>query len=251
MPALLIVVAFLGTWQLYTVLSELDEFVLPAPSAVAGALVDDRALLAENFAVTATEMLLGLVCALVLGVALTALLHLSSAARRGLYPLLVGTQVIPIVLIAPLLVAWFGFGVRPKLFIVALVCFFPIVVPTLDALRRIDPDRLKLLRTLGASRWQVLRFAEAPSALPALFTGTRLAVAIAAIAAVLAEYSGSEKGLGRLTLQSIPQLETARAYAAIVVLMAFTLALYAGLVALERRLLPWAATSPKGPRIPS
>ena len=100
---------------------------------------------------------------------------------------------------------------------------------------------------LGASRWQILRFAEAPSALPALFTGTRLAVAIAAIAAVLAEYSGSEKGLGRLTLQSIPQLETARAYAAIVVLMAFTLALYAGLAALERGLLPWAATTPKGP----
>ncbi len=250
MPALLVLGGLLGTWQLYTVISDLDAFVLPPPSAVAAALVEDRGLLAENFAVTATEMLLGLLCALVLGIALTALLHLVDASRSGLYPLLVGTQVIPIVLIAPLLVAWFGFGVRPKLFIVALVCFFPIVVPTLDALRRIDPDRLKLLRTLGASRWQTLRFAEAPSALPALFTGTRLAVAIAAIAAVLAEYSGSEKGLGRLTLQSIPQLETARAYAAIVVLMAFTLALFAGLVALERRLLPWAASSPKGPRTP-
>jgi len=246
MAALVIVGAFLGTWQLYTVISDLDEFVLPPPSAVAAALVEDRGLLAENLAVTATEMLAGLLCALVLGIALTALLHLSDRARRGLYPLLVGTQVVPVVLVAPLLVAWFGFGVRPKLFIVALVCFFPIVVPTLDALRRIDPDRLKLLATLGATRGQTLRFAEAPSALPALFTGTRLAVAVAAIAAVLAEASGAEKGLGRLTLQSIPQLETARAYAAIVVLMAFTLALYAGLAALERRLLPWAVTPPKG-----
>jgi ABC-type nitrate/sulfonate/bicarbonate transport system permease component len=247
MAAALVLLALLGVWQLYTVVSGLDEFVLPPPTAVARSLVEDRRLLAENFAVTATEMVVGLACALVLGVALTVLLHLSPRARRGLYPLLIGTQVIPIVLVAPLLVAWFGFGVTPKLSIVALVCFFPIVVPTLDALRRIDPDRLKLLRTLGATRWQVLRFAEAPSALPALLTGTRLAVAVAAIAAVLAEYSGSEKGLGRLTLQSIPQLETARAYAAIVVLMAFTLALYAGLVALERRLLPWAATPPKGP----
>jgi len=250
MAALLVVVAFLGSWQLYTVVSGLDEFVLPAPTAVARALVDDRGLLAENFAVTAGEMLVGLLCALAVGLALTVLLHLSDRARSSLYPLLIGTQVVPIVLIAPLLVAWFGFGVRPKLFIVALVCFFPIVVPTLDALRRIDPDRLRLLRTLGASRWQTLRFAEAPSALPALFTGTRLAVAVAAIAAVLAEYSGSEKGLGRLTKQSVPQLETARAYAAIVVLMAFTLALYGGLGALERRLLPWAAASPKGPRTP-
>lgn len=247
MAAALIVVALLGVWQLYTIVSDLDEFVLPPPTAVAESLVQDRGLLAENFVVTATEMLAGLACALVLGIALTALLHLSPRARSGLYPLLIGTQVIPIVLIAPLLVAWFGFGVAPKLFIVALVCFFPIVVPTLDALGRIPADRLKLMRSLGASRWQILRFAEAPSALPALFTGTRLAVAIAAIAAVLAEYSGSEKGLGRLTLQSIPQLETARAYAAIVVLMAFTLALYAGLAALERGLLPWAATTPKGP----
>jgi putative hydroxymethylpyrimidine transport system permease protein len=249
MAAALLVVAFLGAWQLYTALSGLDEFVLPAPTAVASSLWEDRGVLASNFAVTAAEMLAGLALALVLGIALTALLHLSPRARQGLYPLLIGTQVIPIVLIAPLLVAWFGFGVRPKLAIVALVCFFPIVVPTLDALRRIDPDRLKLLRTLGASRWQVLRFAEAPSALPALFTGARLAVAIAAIAAVLAEYSGSEKGLGRLTLQSIPQLETARAYAAIAVLMTFTLALYAGLVVLERRLLPWAA-GPSTPRTP-
>ena len=247
MPALMVALTFLGTWQLYTVVSGLDEFVLPAPTAIARSLAEDRVLLAENFVVTAGEMVLGLLVALVLGVALTVLLHLSDRARRGVHPLLIGTQVVPVVLVAPLLVTWFGFGVAPKLAIIALVCFFPIVVPTLDALRRIDPDRLKLMRTLGASRAQTLRHAEAPSALPALFTGARLAVAVAAIAAVLAEYSGSEKGLGRLTLQSIPQLETARAYAAIVVLMAFTLALYAGLVALERRLLPWAATAPKGP----
>lgn len=246
MAPALVVLAFLGIWQLYTILSGLDEFVLPPPTAVVLSLVEDRALLADNFVVTATEMLVGLAGALVLGVALTVLLHLSDAARRGLYPLLVGTQVIPIVLIAPLLVAWFGFGVQPKLLIVAIVCFFPIVVPTLDALKRIPRDRLRMMDTLGASRWQALRFAEAPSALPALFTGTRLAVAVAAIAAVLAENSGAEKGLGRLTRQSIPQLETARAFAAIVVLMAFTLALYSGLTALERRLLPWATTSPKG-----
>ncbi len=250
MPALLLLVALVCLWQLYAAASGLDPFVLPSPLDVARALVEDRGLLAENFVVTAGEMLLGLLCALVLGVALSIALHLSDRLRRGVTPLLVATQVVPVVLVAPLLVTWFGFGLGPKLLIVAVVCFFPIVVPTLDALQRIDPDRLKLMRTLGASRAQALRFAEAPSALPALFTGTRLAVAVAAIGAVLAEYAGSEKGLGRLTLQSIPQLETARAYAAIAVLMAFTLALYGGLVVLERRLLPWAAAAPKGSRTP-
>lgn len=245
--AVLVVVALLALWQAYTEVSGVDAFVLPPPSAVASSLWTDRVLLWDNFLVTAAEMLLGLACAVVLGVALTALLHLSDRVRAGLYPLLLGTQVIPIVLIAPLLVTWFGFGLRPKLAIVAVVCFFPVVVPTLDALRAVPEDRRKLLRTLGASRWQTLRWAEAPGALPALFTGTRLAIAVAAVAAVLAEASGSERGLGRLTLQSIPQLETARAYAAIAVLMAFTLALFAGLVALERRLLPWAHPTPRTP----
>jgi putative hydroxymethylpyrimidine transport system permease protein len=249
MPALLVLVAVFGVWELYADLSGIDAFLLPAPSAIAQAAWDDRSLLLENFGVTAREMLLGLGAALVVGIALTLLLHLSKPARRGLYPLLIGTQVIPIVLVAPLLVAWFGFGLVPKIAIVALVCFFPIVVPTLDALRGVDEDRRKLLRSFGASRWQVLRFAEAPAALPALFTGARLAVAIAAIAAVLAEYSGSERGLGRLSLQAIPQLETARAYAAIGVLMAFTLLLFAALVLLERRLLPWARPE-KGPSTP-
>lgn len=247
MAAAAVVLLLLGVWQLYCSLSGLDSFVLPPPSDVASSLYSDRGLLFDNFLVTGGEMLLGLLVALVLGAGLTVLLHLSAPARRGLYPLLVGSQVVPIVLIAPLLIAWFGFGLLPKLAIVAVVCFFPIVVPTLDALRRIDPDRIKLMRTLGASRWQVLRFAEAPSALPGLFTGTRLAVAVAAIAAVLAEYSGSENGLGRLTLRSIPQLETARAYAAILVLMTFTLLLYAGLAALERLLLPWAAAPERIP----
>lgn len=247
MLTILIVIALLGGWQAYTALSGIDEFLLPAPTDVLSSLWDDRSLLWSNFTVTAREMAFGLAISLVLGVALALTLHLSRAARRGIYPLLIASQTIPIVLIAPLLVAWFGYGVTPKLFVVALVCFFPIVVPTLDGLRAVDDAKRKLLQTLGASRWQQLRFVDAPGALPSLFTGTRVAVAIAAIAAVLAEQAGSESGLGRLITQSIPQLETARAFAAVVVLSVFSLLLYAALGLAERRLLPWAH-DPKGPQ---
>jgi NitT/TauT family transport system permease protein/putative hydroxymethylpyrimidine transport system permease protein len=146
---------------------------------------------------------------------------------------------VPFVILAPLLVFWFGFSVFAKLAIVVIVCFFPVVVTTLDALRGVDPELVKLMRTFDASRWQTLRMVEAPAALPAAFSGAKIAVAVAVIGAVFAEYTGSEKGLGHLLLTSTPQLETARAWAATVVLAVFAVALFAALDVAQRVLVPW------------
>lgn len=246
-PALL-ALALLAAWELYARLGPLDEFILPAPSQVAESLWVDRSLLWEDLLVTGREVVLGLALATTAALALAVAMHFSGALRAALYPLAVGTQAIPIVTIAPLLAAWFGFGIFPKIVIVALVCFFPIVVTTLDALRRVDPEQHKLLRTLGASRWQTFRFAELPAAIPGALSGARIAVAIGGIAAVFAEYAGSSEGLGNLLLQSIPQLETARAWAAVVVLAALAVACFWLLGLAERRLAPWTTTSPKDPR---
>ncbi len=240
MIAVALVLTLLGAWELYARGGAVDDLILPSPSEIAQALWEDRSLLADNLAVTAQEVALGILVALVLGFALAVALHFSRTLRRGVYPLLVGSQAVPVVIIAPLLVVWFGFGILPKLVIIALVCFFPIVVTTLDALRAVDPDELKLLRTLDASRWQAFRYAEAPAALPAALSGARIAVAVAVIGAVFAEYAGSSAGLGHLMLQAIPQLETARAYAAVVLLAAFAIALFSALSMAERRLVPWA-----------
>ena len=245
-PALLLAL-FLGAWEAYARLGTVDDFILPAPSEIASALWRDRGLLWDNLLVTAQEVGLGILAALVLGVALAVALHFSRALRGGLYPLLVASQAVPIVIIAPLLVVWFGFGILPKLAMIALVCFFPIVVTTLDALSAVDPDQLKLMRTLDASRWQAFRWAEAPAALPAALSGAKIAVAVAVIGAVFAEYAGSSDGLGHLMLQAIPQLETARAYAAVVLLAAFAIALFSALGLAERRLVPWA-NRPQGTR---
>ena len=149
-------------------------------------------------------------------------------------------QTIPIPIIAPLLVVWFGYDLRPKIAIVALVCLFPIVVSTLDALGRTDADLHKLMRSFGASRWQTFRLVEAPAALPGLITGAKLSLAFAGIAAILAEWAGSENGIGHLVLQALPQFETARAYAGVFILAAFSVALFGALSLAERRLLPWA-----------
>jgi ABC-type nitrate/sulfonate/bicarbonate transport system permease component len=246
MAAVALALALLGGWELYARAGSVDDFILPAPTEIAEALVDDRALLWSNFTVTALEVGLGILVALVVGFALAVAIHFSRTVRRAVYPLLVGSQAIPIVVIAPLLAVWWGFGITPKLAIIALVCFFPVVVTTLDALAAVDPDQLKLMRTLDASRWQAFRWTEAPAALPAALSGAKIAVAVAVIGAVFAEYAGSSEGLGHLILQAIPQLETARAYAAVVVLAAFAVLLFSALAFAERRLVPWAHRS-KGP----
>jgi ABC-type nitrate/sulfonate/bicarbonate transport system permease component len=245
MIAVLLLLALLGVWEAYAQFSGVTEIVLPAPSAILTALYEDRGLLWSNFTVTVGEIGLGMLVALVLGLACAVAIHFSRTLRRALYPLLVGSQTIPIVLVAPLLVAWWGFGLVPKLAIVALVCFFPIVVATLDALDRVDADLRKLMRTFGASRWQTFRMVEAPAALPGVLTGAKLSVAVAAIGAVFAELAGSDAGLGNLMLKAIAGFQTARAFAAVLILSAFAVALFGLLALAERRLVPWAR-QPRG-----
>ena len=238
--ALALAGVLIGAWQAYAQLSGIDDFLLPAPTEIAEALYRDRGLLWQNFAVTAGEVLLGIGLAVAAGLACAVGLHLSATLRRTTYPLLVASQTIPIVIVAPLLVAWLGYELAPKLAIVGLICFFPVTVTALDGLGGVDPDLRKLMRTLDASRLTTLRHVEAPSALPAVFSGARIAVAVAVIGAVLAEQAGSSDGLGHLILQAIPQFETPRAYAAVVVLSAFAIILFGALTLAERRLLPWA-----------
>ncbi len=244
--AALLAIALLGGWEAYVRLGGIEELILPAPSAIAAALVEDRALLWDNLVVTSGEVLLGIAAALAVGVALAVAIHASPTLRRAVYPLLIASQTIPLVIVAPLVIVWLGFDLAPKVAIVALIAFFPVAVSTLDGFARVDSDLLKLMRTLGATRWQAFRHVEAPAALPASLSGAKIAVAIAVIGAVLAEQAGSSEGLGHLLLQAIPQLETARAYAAVVLLAALALLLFGSLSLLERRLLPHPPRQPQG-----
>jgi putative hydroxymethylpyrimidine transport system permease protein len=240
-----IVLALLGAWELaakWDLLADalsIEPFLIPAPSDIAESLWEDRELLADNGWVTLKEVVLGFLLAVVAGAGFAIALHLSPALRRAFYPLLVASQTVPIIVIAPILVVWFGFGIGPKLAIIALICFFPITVNTLDGLRSVDPELRKLMRTLDAGRWQTLRRVEAPAALPYFFSGAKIAVAVAVIGAVFGEWAGSDSGLGHLMLQASAQLLTARVFAAVVVLSAFAIALFGLLTLLERRFAWW------------
>ena len=243
LPPLAVVLALLGVWELYA--DRFDQpLTLPAPHAVAQALWDNRGYLSSNLGTTAEEVVLGIVASLALGLLVALAIHFSPVLRRSLYPLAVGSQAIPIVVIAPLLVLWWGFGILPKIAVIALICFFPVLVTTADALASVDPDQLKLLRTLDASRWQAFRWAEAPAALPAAISGAKIALAVAVIAAFIAETQiGSSSGLGWEIVNDSNALQTARAFAAAAVLWAFALTCFYALALTERRLAPWAFRS--------
>jgi putative hydroxymethylpyrimidine transport system permease protein len=235
-----VVAALVGGWELLARVGDVQDYLLPAPSEVVRALVDDRDLLLPDAWVTAREVLLGFALAIAAGLAIAIALHLSAVLRRALYPLVIASQAVPIVVIAPILVIWFGFGIAPKLIVIALICFFPVVVNTLDGLRSVDRAQVKMMQTLDASRADILRRLELPSALPFLFSGAKVAVAVAVIGAVFGELVGSDAGLGHAIQIGTAQLLTARVFAAVLILSVMAIALFALVSALERLAVPWA-----------
>jgi ABC-type nitrate/sulfonate/bicarbonate transport system permease component len=245
-PAALLVLA-IGGWELLARLGDVQDYLLPAPSEVADALWRDRDLLAPDAWVTLREVLLGFALALAIGVAIALVLHLSPLLRRAIYPLVVASQAVPVIVIAPILVIWFGFGITPKLIVIALICFFPVVVNTLDGLEAADRDQVKMLRTLGASRLDLLRRLELPSSLPFLFSGAKIAVAVAVIGAIFGELVGSDAGLGHAIQVGTAELETARVFAAVLILSVMAIALFGIVALIERRAVPWAHVAKERP----
>jgi putative hydroxymethylpyrimidine transport system permease protein len=240
-----VILVLLGLWEVAAQWDwianalNIEDFLVPAPSDIATSLWRDRSLLADDTWVTLREVLLGFLCALGAGLAFAIALHLSDTLRRAFYPLLVASQTIPPVAIAPILVVWFGFGLGPKVLLIALVCFFPITVNTLDGLRSVDPQLITMMRTLGAGRWQILGRVELPSALPFFFSGTKIAIAVAVIGAVFAEWAGASSGLGHQILIASSSLLTARMFAAITLLSVMAIVLFALVSLLERKVVTW------------
>jgi ABC-type nitrate/sulfonate/bicarbonate transport system permease component len=236
---LLAILVLLGIWELYVAISGISSLVLPSPIDVGRALVDDRAALWHNLEPTAVEILLGIGLGTAFALLAVVALHFSRTVRESSYPLLVASQAIPIPIIAPLLVVWLGFGLLPKLIVVALVSFFPIVVTALSALASGDPELVKLMRTFDAGRWQTFTRVELPGALPGVFAGAKLAAVFSVIAALLAEQAACSSGLGCLLTVTVANLEMAEAFASVLVLAAFAILLFALLTVAERRALPW------------
>ncbi|HZG48398.1 MAG TPA: ABC transporter permease [Thermoleophilaceae bacterium] len=236
----LLIALFVLAWQGVASLESVDDLTLASPVETWSALRDDRSLLLDNAWVTLVEVVLGLAVAVLAGALFAVAMHLVRPLRDAAYPLLVASQAIPVVVLAPIFVLAFDYGIGPKLAIVALICFFPITVNLLDGLRSTPPELLKLMRSMGASRLRMLRSVELPAALPFLFSGLKVAATVSVIGAVFGEWAGADEGLGRLVLLGNNQLQTPRVYAGIVILTLMAVALFALVALAERVACPWS-----------
>ena len=237
-PVLMFAAAILA-WQGVASTDWFDDLTLASPTEVADSLWSDRSLLFDSLGTTVTEVLVGLAISVAVGFVTAVAMHLWRPLHEAAYPLLVGSQAIPVVIVAPLFIIAFDYGLWPKVAIVALVCFFPITVNLMDGLRSVAPEQLKLMRSLGASRLQTLWKVELPSALPSLFSGLKIAATVSVIGAVFGEAAGAESGLGYLVLLDNHQLETPRAYAGVVLLAALAVGLFLLTTLAERYATPW------------
>jgi ABC-type nitrate/sulfonate/bicarbonate transport system permease component len=233
-------------WEVLVRLRETPTWFIPKPTEIAREMVESRALIWRHTWTTLQEMLIGLVLAFVLGVLLAVVIASSRLVERAVYPAVVASQAIPIIALAPILLIWFGYGMTPKVIVVVLTCFFPIVVSMVDGLRAADADALALLRSMGASRWQMMRIVRFPAALPALFSGTRIAAAWSVIGALVGEWVGASSGLGYLMTRSASQFQTPRLFAAVFVAAALGITLFALVALAERVALPWRRMDRRG-----
>jgi NitT/TauT family transport system permease protein len=226
-------------WQLATTLLEIPGYLLPSPAAIVGDLIRRWPALLANSWVTIFEIVIGFVISVLIGIPLAICITYSRALDRALYPLIVGSQTIPKVAIAPLLLAWFGFGLLPKIAIVVLVAFFPIVVSSVVGLRSAPPQMLHLARSMGASPGQIFCRFRLPNALPSVFAGMKVATVLAVIGAVVAEFVGADSGLGYLIMVAGSDFKIEQQFSAILVLSLIGMLFFWLADLVERLLLPW------------
>jgi ABC-type nitrate/sulfonate/bicarbonate transport system permease component len=243
LPPLLVVAAFLVAWEEYCRLAAVSPIVLPAPSRIVEQLWAFRSDAVRHLLPTLGETLLGLVVSVLVSVAAAILMDRFASVRAALQPLLVASQTVPVVAIAPLLVLWFGFGLAPKILIVVLVTFFPLTVALLDGFAAASREATDLMRSFAASRARVFRDLRWPAALPSFFTGLRIAVTYAVIGAVFGEYVGAYEGLGIWMQLSQNAFRTDLVFAAILLAALLSVSLFALVAAAERLVIPWYSAS--------
>jgi NitT/TauT family transport system permease protein len=238
-PPILVTMAVLVIWAAAVRIFEIPDYLLPAPQAVAARMVKEWPLLWKHGVYTLMSVLTGFASGVVIGVALACAIVLSRGMERVAMPFLVMSQTIPKVAIAPILVVWLGFGILPKIAIVFLICFFPIVVSTVVGLKSVETDMIDLVRSMGARTVKIMLRVRAPSALPQMFAGFKIAVCLAVVGAIVGEFVGSDRGLGYLLLTSTGTLDGTLVWSALFVLIAMGVTLFAIVSKLERLAIPW------------
>lgn len=233
------VAAILVLWECLSYFQIVPDFMLPSPGQTVSAFIRDFPLLMSHTKVTLIETLLGTLLGIAIGLTAAFLMDQSDVAYKAMYPLIVLTQTIPAVAIAPLLVLWFGYRMMPKIVLIVLITFFPIAIGVLDGFRSCDPDAINLMRSMGATQKQIFRHIKIPQALPNFFSGLRLTVAYAVVGAVLAEWLGGFAGLGVYMTRVKKSFSYDKMFAVIFLISIISLLLIWMVNVLQKKCMPW------------
>jgi len=244
-PPIILVGGMIALWQWYVVANNVRPSTLPSPARVVRQGWNFRALVWENTVPTLKETTFGFTASVIIGSVFAVVIDFSKSIRSALYPVLVASQTLPIIAIAPLMIIWFGFGLMPKIIVVVLVTFFPITIGLADGFRSTEAEAMSLLGSMGANRWQVFRYVRLPSALPSFFSGLRIGITYAVVGAVFAEYVGAKTGLGIFMLLQKNSFRTDLVLAAVFVTALVSVSLFALVSVLQRLTIPWYAASRK------
>jgi len=236
---LLSFVALIAFWEFAISAFQVPEYIVPAPSKFFARFYEARQLLWDHSRVTGGEVLAGFALAAVVSVPLALAIASVKVVERALYPLIIFLQLIPKIAVAPLFIVWFGFGPFPKVLLTFLLCFFPILVDSMTGFKSLDPRLLYLTQSMGARPWQTFVFIRLPAALPFIFSGLKVAIVLAVTGAIVAEFVGSNAGLGYLLLRASSNLDTALTFAVLIALSVMGLALSYGVEAAEQLVMPW------------
>jgi len=240
MPAVGLAVAVLVVWELVVRLFGVPTFVIPAPSAIATALVESRAALMAASKATAVEVLFGFVLAAVAGIAVALVIVRFERFGKALYPLVVLFQNVPKVALAPIFILWFGYDLAPKVVLIVVIAFFPVAIDMLAGLQSVEPSFVALMQSVGASRSEILRRVRVPHSLPHLMAGLKVAITFSVIGAIVGEFAGASAGLGYVIQFASTQLDTPLVFAALVVVSVLGLFFYYLVEFAERLLVPWS-----------
>lgn len=230
---------FIVIWQVSVVLGDIPEWLLPAPSDVLDSLIKDSDMLLSHTGYTFAAALAGFILAIVSGFIIALIIDYWPLLGTKIYPLLVLSQTVPIITVAPLIIIWLGYGLLPKILVAVLVCFFPITINIIGGLQAADNDLSDLMKVMGASRWQIMRIARIPAALPSFFSGLKISATYCVTAAVIGEWLGSSKGLGVVLTRASHSFQMGRVFAAIAVIVFLSLIFFLLIEAMARIVIPW------------
>ncbi len=234
-----LIVCVVLAWHFAVKLFRIPPYLLPAPVDVATQIAHDYKSFLSNGWATLRVILAGFACSVVFGTAIALFVVLNRFAERTLMPIIIGTQTVPMIAVAPLFVVWFGFGMMPKVIVTFLISFFPVVISTVAGLRSVELDMIDLVRSMGGGDLRVLAKVMIPAALPQMFSGFKIAITSAVIGAIVAEFVGSDTGLGYMLVTSTATMDGPRVWSALLILIALGVALFALTAQAERLAIPW------------